>query len=303
MPAERDTGSRARARQRSSASAQRAEALLAEPFADATEATIGVRRAICHALLAIYWELRRIRTPPTVLTPGAHPTDAFDVPYQGEAGRYVGNAAADSEAPYPRLEPWVLDCDVDQLLENQGGKSTALSPRLDLDTVPGRRWPALPQPSARRIDNINDTAWQPAMLHPLHEALLSALVLTTGHGYGDEPEPPTPASQPRYVRRAVEAINADPAHPYTADGLAALVGVKVRTLQQGFRTHLGISPMAYLRSVRLARAHEDLLGDETAGIAEVAYRWGFTHLGRFAAVYAEQYGEAPSRTRDRQSTG
>jgi len=45
--------------------------------------------------------------------------------------------------------------------------------------------------------------------------------------------------------------------------------------------------------------HEDLTGGDRAHrptVAEVAYRWGFTHLGRFAHDYRARYGEAPSTT-------
>jgi AraC-like DNA-binding protein len=31
-------------------------------------------------------------------------------------------------------------------------------------------------------------------------------------------------------------------------------------------------------------------------VAEVAARWGFSHLGRFAAAYRKRYGESPSHT-------
>jgi AraC-like DNA-binding protein len=59
--------------------------------------------------------------------------------------------------------------------------------------------------------------------------------------------------------------------------------------------------MAYLRSVRLAHAHADLVriadtGSQTT-VTEVALRWGFTHLGRFAALYRQTYGRPPSSTR------
>ena len=67
-------------------------------------------------------------------------------------------------------------------------------------------------------------------------------------------------------------------------------------LQQGFRDHIGMSPTAYLRRVRLARAHDQLHRGEGT-VAEVAYRWGFTHLGRFATAYASIYGVTPSTTR------
>jgi AraC-like DNA-binding protein len=59
-----------------------------------------------------------------------------------------------------------------------------------------------------------------------------------------------------------------------------------------------MSPMAYLRHVRLARAHEELRRSDPGQVtvAEVAYRWGFGHLGRFSASYQAQYGVSPSQT-------
>jgi AraC-like DNA-binding protein len=53
--------------------------------------------------------------------------------------------------------------------------------------------------------------------------------------------------------------------------------------------------MRYLRDVRLARVHDDLFRDEPTTVAAVAYSWGFTHLGRFAALYRARYGVAPSQ--------
>ena len=56
--------------------------------------------------------------------------------------------------------------------------------------------------------------------------------------------------------------------------------------------------MTYLRQVRLGRAHLDLrIADPARGsVADIAGRWGFTHLGRFAATYRERYGCPPSQT-------
>jgi AraC-like DNA-binding protein len=61
--------------------------------------------------------------------------------------------------------------------------------------------------------------------------------------------------------------------------------------------------MGYLRRVRLVRAHDELHRDGTVGVAEVAFRWGFTHLGRFAAEYAKKYGDLPSHTGPRGTAG
>ncbi|MDV6247997.1 helix-turn-helix transcriptional regulator [Rhodococcus opacus] len=65
------------------------------------------------------------------------------------------------------------------------------------------------------------------------------------------------------------------------------------------RRSLGITPMAYLRQVRLARAHEDLATTDPAqgrSVRDIAYKWGFNHVPRFAAAYRERYGVLPSET-------
>jgi transcriptional regulator GlxA family with amidase domain len=86
--------------------------------------------------------------------------------------------------------------------------------------------------------------------------------------------------------------------PLTITDLAAAGHISVRRLQAGFRRHVGVSPMGYLRRFRLNRAHE-LLGRGDAGttsVTEVAMTCGLRHLGRFAAEYHDLYGETPSQT-------
>lgn len=82
--------------------------------------------------------------------------------------------------------------------------------------------------------------------------------------------------------------------------IAAEARVSIRTLQHDFRKHLRTTPMAYLREVRLARAHADLVRIAETGarttVTEVAMRWGFTHLGRFSSLYRQTYGRPPSST-------
>jgi AraC-like DNA-binding protein len=69
----------------------------------------------------------------------------------------------------------------------------------------------------------------------------------------------------------------------------------VRTLQAGFQRHLGMSPMAYVRVVRLRRAHRDLRSADPSHhtVAAIAHGWGFTHLSRFAAAHKTTYGQTP----------
>ncbi len=86
--------------------------------------------------------------------------------------------------------------------------------------------------------------------------------------------------------------------PLTLSSIAARSHASVRSLQQGFKRHLDTSPMAYLRDVRLRRAHQTLVESDpsTVTVASAASLWGFTNLGRFAHAHARRYGEPPSVT-------
>jgi AraC-like DNA-binding protein len=100
------------------------------------------------------------------------------------------------------------------------------------------------------------------------------------------------------VRAAVEYIHAHPETPITISELAAVAGLSVRSVQESFQRTFGTSPLSYLRQVRLDRVREELLDCDPrqVSVGEVARRWGFAHLGRFSAVYAERFGEYPKQT-------
>ena len=72
-----------------------------------------------------------------------------------------------------------------------------------------------------------------------------------------------------------------------------------RGLQHAFRRYYSVGPTRYLRQVRMANAHRDLLaagpsrGDTVAAIADA---WQFTHHDRFALDYRTAYGVTPGQT-------
>lgn len=100
------------------------------------------------------------------------------------------------------------------------------------------------------------------------------------------------------LRRAVDHIHANPQMPMTVTDLAAVADLSIRALQGAFQRVFDMSPMSYLRDVRLARVHAELLRLDPAQttVADVARRWGFTHVGRFSGAYAARYGEYPKDT-------
>ncbi|MFH8409177.1 helix-turn-helix transcriptional regulator [Streptomyces sp. NPDC018019] len=118
--------------------------------------------------------------------------------------------------------------------------------------------------------------------------------------YGRAAEGPTElCAAPTAVRRAVAFIEGRPDADIGLTEIAAAACVSPRALQHAFRRHLGTTPTGYLRRVRLAHAHEDLVKAEPssgATVAAIAYRWGFAHQGRFAARYRSAYGCSPLHT-------
>ncbi|MCG7597671.1 helix-turn-helix transcriptional regulator [Mycobacterium sp. PSTR-4-N] len=105
-------------------------------------------------------------------------------------------------------------------------------------------------------------------------------------------------STPTLLRRAIAYIDSNAQRDISMVDIANAVYVTPRALQYMFRKHCHCTPTEYLRRVRLSHAHAELAaGDRsTTRVAEIALRWGFSHSGRFAVYYREQYGESPHAT-------
>jgi AraC family ethanolamine operon transcriptional activator len=75
-------------------------------------------------------------------------------------------------------------------------------------------------------------------------------------------------------------------------------GVSARTLQHAFCEVMQMTPVAYLRILRLNKVRSTLQTAVTADmtVTQVAMLWGFLHLGEFARDYRRLFGERPSET-------
>jgi AraC-like DNA-binding protein len=151
---------------------------------------------------------------------------------------------------------------------------------------------------ADQIFRTDSVLRQPLVGRPFVDSLVHGLLLVADHPYRRLLTSRNHAVGSRVIRAAIELIDAEAHTPLTVSSIAARCHVSVRSLQHDFRRHIGTSPMDYLRQVRLRRVHQSLLESDPSAtsVAAVAYDWGFTHLGRFAAAYAERYGELPSET-------
>lgn len=187
--------------------------------------------------------------------------------------------------------------------------------RLAEQLVPGRRRtgvtfaPALPltAPALASLRSMLDWLFreathgslldQPLLAARIEETLLLTMLQLLPHDRADLLRP-GPTVAPGFVIRAEEYMASQAHEALTVAQVAAQVGVSIRSLFSGFQRYRGRSPMEHLRSVRLERARLDLsrVDNEEISVTEVALRWGFGHLGQFAADYKRRFGELPSQS-------
>ena len=141
-------------------------------------------------------------------------------------------------------------------------------------------------------------AKSPLVAKYLGRLVVSGLLLSHPHHLWEELVRPAGFQGPQAIRAALAAIEERPTEIVTVGDIAAAVGLSVRALDDGFRRHVGVSPMRYLRHVRLDRARAELLRSdpEQTTATFVAQNWGFDHYGRFAAEYRQRFGCSPSET-------
>jgi AraC-like DNA-binding protein len=141
-----------------------------------------------------------------------------------------------------------------------------------------------------------DEAACSAIEFEIHSALVSVL----GSGLSTDFRPPLATVRSRALRLALDYIEARADTAPTVNDICLATGASYRTLNYAFLEHFGVAPKQYLQAVRLDGVRKDLqkLRPHFA-IIDAANRWGFWHMGQFAADYRRQFGELPSKTRDR----
>ena len=101
------------------------------------------------------------------------------------------------------------------------------------------------------------------------------------------------------VRIARDFIHSKLAEPLRLSELCCKANLQIRSLEYGFREVTGLTPVAYIRSLRLSTVRRALQQQSGAqrSISEVAMDAGFWHLSQFASDYRRCFGETPTETR------
>jgi AraC-like DNA-binding protein len=196
------------------------------------------------------------------------------------------------------IERHALEDELQRLLHRPVIRPIAFELALDLSRRAAADWTGLAYTVASGLSDPQSLFRQPRMAVPLVHAILSGLLLSADHDLHAQLDAATPRIGPAAVRRADEYIEQHAHEPLTVAQVALSAGVSVRALQQGFKRSLGATPHQIIQLTRLERAHQELVtatGDQ-ATVAGIGAKWGFSHAGRFAALYHSRYNTYPSVT-------
>lgn len=164
-----------------------------------------------------------------------------------------------------------------------------------VDQGAGQRWMAI---LSALLQSMTPSVGRMHIRHLelLERGLITGLLLSQPHSYVDELTEEPNGSEPKgALDRVLEEIEQAPDRGYTVADLARLSGMSARSLQYAFQERFQLTPMQYLRQVRLDRVHDDLV-EGTGTVADTAAYWGFTNPSRFARAYRDRFKEFPAAT-------
>lgn len=128
--------------------------------------------------------------------------------------------------------------------------------------------------------------------------LMSTILVTLDHNYKSELESNCHTAVPYYIKRARDYIHQNAKESISITSIAEESSISVRSIYLGFRKYYGMTPMEYLKKLRLSLVNQKLrdLTPAQTSVTMVALEYGFYHFGNFSAAYKKKYGELPSET-------
>lgn len=174
---------------------------------------------------------------------------------------------------------------------------------FDLDSGPGQALLSTTSFLFAELTRDGGIASMPAVRFEFEYALMTQLLMTV-------PSQLTPLLHRKSahtgrskIHELVQYINAHADEDIRIDDLVAMAGLSARAVQLGFQEVVGMSPTAYIRSVRLDQVHRQLSSGPAESVTDIAARWNFFHPSRFANQYRERFGVLPSVTLQRARRG
>jgi AraC-like DNA-binding protein len=147
---------------------------------------------------------------------------------------------------------------------------------------------------AQLAEDASEIITHPEAARGLEQALIEALVACLGLG-GVREDRSALRRHAAIIRRFRQVTEDNPERALYVPELCAAIGVSERSLRACCQEQLRMSPKRYLLLRRMNFARR-ALRDSAPTVTEIATRYGFWQLGRFAGEYKSLFGEAPSIT-------
>ena len=168
---------------------------------------------------------------------------------------------------------------------------------MELTTGFGNQFARYILAAANDFEHANSIGASAIATTSFEQFIVCELLLRHPHNYSEALMRLKRTIASRDVKRAIDYMHANLEAPVTIADISSTAGVAGRTLFKHFQDTRGVSPMQYLRNLRFEKAKQELLNAQAGmSVTEIAARWGFGHLGRFAVEYRKRFGESPSET-------
>ncbi len=216
-------------------------------------------------------------------------------------------AESDLEIDFrPGFEQLVLRIDADAL-HNKLSALIGATPAAPLMFAPSTRAdsPAMEVLRRRLAFCVNeldseDLLASPVAVAELEQLLILSFLRANANNYSKRIESCAHAPANWQVHRVEDYIEAHWDEPITIEALCQVTGLSARSIFHHFKRGRGMTPMEFVKQVRLDHAREML---ERTGpgvtVTETAFACGFGNLSHFARDYAQRFGERPSETTQR----
>jgi AraC-like DNA-binding protein len=196
-----------------------------------------------------------------------------------------------------KMDRQALERELSVLIKRPLTRPIVFQSEMDLDTERSQSWWRsveflLVEMTHERSVLSNDTS-----LSYIEHLLINSFLLTQPHNYSQDIDFFKGSGYPVYMNDAETFIIEHAKEELTLDDIVKSSHTSYRVLFNGFKEFHQLSPMNYLRKVRMEGVREELIkADPGLHVAPIAMRWAFNHLGRFSVEYKKRFGESPSKT-------
>lgn len=203
----------------------------------------------------------------------------------------------DATAVVLRIEKQRLELQLASYLGFAVERRVRFDPWIDTQNGAGAFLRAILLVMAEQLDRNPWASLEPILSNEFAETLMATLLYSNFHNYRHLVNAGGNFAIPTLITKAMSYIRMHIKDSIQISDIAKATGVSPRALQSAFQKHFKMSPMHFVRAMRLAEVRRELTDSEksdSSTITQIAQKWGFNHLGRFSAYYRQTYNESPS---------